>query len=663
MKLCPACGADIIDSTSMKQCSSCGSDLEMTKVTREKRRGDDNPDATIHDDRKNALDDTKPIVESDDLEVVHGGQAFWTEQEKASTAVSAASQTEGTRDVVDPTVTAEVKNPADSNAPTLNELADRRKSSRVKGNGQGAARSTPQRHPSDDRRKTGQNLEDTDASGVLVETSSVQPKTPKSMSSTGVRIVAKSPSIAYLEDNKLSIPGANWSAGQNLVIAGETYQLKRKKTQKSWAQPGLFTALFGLIVGCVITLLIVGSDPPDAKIVGLIRDEISGNLLAGVRIANREANQTVESNSEGVFIFEGLDEGVYTLVATDPIYGVSNTSVTISGDLATVLIGLQRPQVRLPPILPVQRRPSSSATISNSGGKVAKSSTRGKLAVSASETNAKIYIDGKTLGVGNSIYDKIRPGTRRIKVVRNGFKTWEKKVVIKSGKTTRIEPKLIPESAAEPVILSPGQYAFAGRNLLEQHHYAGAIEQFGLAIKGDEAPQFYAWRAEAYAGAGNVSAAESDFLRSVRLFQTARRPDLLEKMLEVAVATLPSSAILRMEMGDLMYGRRRLQGAETHYRKALELGHHAGSVYIGIGLTLYAGGDYVGAVRSWEYADEATGGSDTHVAGYLVLGHARLKHRASCRNLLKRLKTAPKVLSQFRAHPDWKRVQRLTGDG
>lgn len=657
MKLCPACGADIIDSTSMKQCSSCGSDLEMTKVSRRSHR---DADATIPDGRRNTLDDTKPILESDDLEVVHGDQAFWTEQEKGSSTVNAAPQAEGTQDAVKPTATAEVK---DSNAPTLHELADRRKSSQVKGYGQGRTKSKSQQQSLDDRRKTGQTLDDTDPSGVKVDASSVSQKPPRPVSPTGVRIVAKSPSIAYLEDNKLSIPGAHWSAGQNLVISGETYQLKRKKTQKSWAQSGLFTALFGLIVGCVITLLLMGSDAPDAKIVGLIRDEISGNLLAGVRIANQEANQTAESNSEGVFIFDGLDEGVYTLVATDPIYGVSNTSVTITGDLATVLIGLQRPHVRLPPILPVQRKSSPSATKSNSGGKAAETSTRGKLAVSASESNAKIYIDGKTLGVGNSIYQRIRPGTRRIKIVRKGFKTWEKKVVIKAGKTTRIEPTLIPESAAEPVTLSPGQYAFAGRNFLEQHHYAGAIEQFGLAIKGDEAPQFYAWRAEAHAGTGNVSAAESDFLRSARLFQTAQRPDLLEKMLEVAVATLPSSANLRMEMGDLMYSRRRLGESEKHYRKALELGHHAGPVYIGIGLSLYAGGDYDGAVRSWEYADKATSGSDAHMAGYLILGHARLKHRASCRNLLKRLKTAPDVLTQFRAHPDWDRVQRLTGDG
>lgn len=660
MTICPACGADIIDSAS-KNCSSCGSDLKVTKVSDRSQRDDDDTDPTISIGSTETLDDTKPILESDDLKVVHRGEAFWAEQEVPPAAAPSTAQTDSS---VEPTVIAKAEQDTEDHGLTLSDLARNRKNSPAGGFSEDDHRPQSNLDRPFDRGQANSLDEKTDPVEIKIEPGTVSHKTQGPKAHAGVTLVSKSPDIAYLEDNKLSIPGVIWTAGQNLVISGETYRLKLRTANKSWSQSGLFTALFGLIVGSVITLLLVGQGGSDSKIVGLIRDRITGNLLPGVRIALQEADQTAQSNSEGVFIFDDLEEGVYTLVATDPIYGVSNSKVTLSGDLATVLIGLERPQVRLPPIKPTKpATPPPSTATAKSGAKPVKSNKRGQLAVTASEPNAKIYIDGKTLGVGNAVYQKIRPGTRRIKVVRRGFQTWEKKVVIKGGVTTRIEPKLVPESEDAPVALSPGQYAFAGRNLLEQHHYGGAIEQFGLAIKGDEAPQFYAWRAEAHAGQGNVTAAESDFMKSVHLFQSAKRPDLLEKMLVVAVGILPSSSSLRMEMGDHMYNRRRLGDADKHYRKALELGHDAGQVYVGLGLSQYAGGDYDGALRSWEYSDSFTGGKGVHIAGYLALGHARLKHRTSCRKMLKRLMTDSEVLSQFRAHPDWERVQRLTGDG
>jgi tetratricopeptide (TPR) repeat protein len=118
-----------------------------------------------------------------------------------------------------------------------------------------------------------------------------------------------------------------------------------------------------------------------------------------------------------------------------------------------------------------------------------------------------------------------------------------------------------------------------------------------------------------------------------------------------------------MAYGDFLYSQRKLQDAVKNYRRALELGSDPTKANISIGLAQYAGGGFEEANTSWTLADEASGGVNPHVAGYLALSSARLQYRASCRNAVRRLRDYPDVLSQFRSHPDWDKVRHLTGEG
>lgn len=283
--------------------------------------------------------------------------------------------------------------------------------------------------------------------------------------------------------------------------------------------------------------------------------------------------------------------------------------------------------------------------------------------MTASVPNSKIYIDGKMLGVGNTVYSGIRVGDRAIRVEHDGFAPWVQTVTIKGGEVTRIEPKLAAEEPPPPETLTPEQYATAGRQMLEQRQYAAAAEQFTLAIKGAQRAQFYAWRADAYVGIKKLQAAESDFLAAMELFKDAGDLGKLDAMLERAVLVVPASASLRIGYGDYLYSQRQLQDAVKNYRKALELGSDPTKTNIAIGLAQYAGGGYEEANTSWTLADEASAGVSPQVAGYLALSSARLQYRASCRNAVRRLRDYPDVLSQFRAHPDWDKVRHLTGEG
>jgi hypothetical protein len=65
----------------------------------------------------------------------------------------------------------------------------------------------------------------------------------------------------------------------------------------------------------------------------------------------------------------------------------------------------------------------------------------------------------------------------------------------------------------------------------------------------------------------------------------------------------------------------------------------------------------------WRQADDLAEGADARVAGYLALAHARMQRRASCRDAVRRVVLDPRALDEFRAHPDWAKVRKLTGEG
>jgi Tfp pilus assembly protein PilF len=331
-----------------------------------------------------------------------------------------------------------------------------------------------------------------------------------------------------------------------------------------------------------------------------------------------------------------------------------------------VILELERPTEEIALITPPQKPqkpPPSSEKKQQAARKSGSSKKRGELAVTASVPNAEIYLDGKLLAVGNGVYSGIRSGKRTIRVVHDGFEPWEKRITITGGETARIEPQLATAEAPEPVLVSPEQHAAAGRKHLEARQYDLAMQQLSRAIEASPQPQFYAWRADAYVGMKKLREAEADFLSAVNLFAKANQDSRLDDLLSHAVLAVPGSPVLRMAYADYLYRHRRLVDAEKSYRRALDLGGDPVEAYIGIGLALYAGGSFDGAMQSWEQADDATGHSDPHLAGYLALANARLQYRASCRNAVRRLKDHPRVLEEFRGHPDWQRVRRLTGDG
>ena len=687
------CGSDILASDTGSKCSSCGGDLNAPS-------GPPDGDAQERNAEQNSgapskvLDDSQPIIHTD-LDVVQSGHAFWAESQKNKDeedtdpgGVPASKADPKTSDECEPepkkvfVFEAEASN---ADAPSLAELARRRKAQLIS---EGFAEPSSEirhdhvtRAPADteaakpgERSQEGSNesdedtvvtrrtvgMDDTDPSGVKAAAGLA------SVPVSGIATVAKSPDIAFIDDNKLAIPGVKWSSGEKVVVSGRTYELRRKIAKYPVSPREMLFGTGAFLGGLILAWMIsAGGNDPKAMLFGAVRAADSGKLLAGVTIALEETNETFQSDPSGMFYVNHIPDGIYTLIATDPIYGSTRKSVTVAGDATSIMMDLERPELALnrpepPPVKRVERpKPASETDTQQSSG----SKRRGELVVEATVSNARVFLDGKLLGVGNAVYSDIKPGKHRVEVKHDGFEPWQKTLTFTAGEVTRLEPDLRATQEAEPVRFSAEEYASQGRASIEAKNFRVALEQFAAAIKIEQRPQFFAWRAEAFVGLKDLSHAEADFIKAVELFRQSNQSSRLEGLVERAVLVVPASPALWLTRGQYMYSQRKLRDAEKSYRRALELGADPAQAHTGIGLTQYAGGSFQGAFDSWTLADEATGETDPHLAGYLALASARLQYRASCRDAVKRLSSNQDVLTQFRAHPDWDKVQRLTGQG
>ncbi len=86
----------------------------------------------------------------------------------------------------------------------------------------------------------------------------------------------------------------------------------------------------------------------------------------------------------------------------------------------------------------------------SSGAVITEPSEETSLTVNSNLSDAEIWINGKKVGTGEFSSGSVQPGRYRIKVTRDGYRTYETRVDLKEGKSERISAYL--KKAEKPVI-------------------------------------------------------------------------------------------------------------------------------------------------------------------------------------------------------------------
>lgn len=447
--------------------------------------------------------------------------------------------------------------------------------------------------------------------------------------------------IAYYHKSFIQITGTHTpQAGEELVIGERHYLLKPKKIDRKYAIAG-FSIVLALFLFFLGQQLLSPTVPGAGTIIGIVLDQDGRPFGAGTEISIPESGKKVASDAIGFFRFDKVPTGVYKLKYKRPdgSYGTETISV-VSDLITTITLGKHWSELAVPntDVASVmnQNQPVTSPvpqSIPSSGGpsetkKPAGGRESAAVKLQANVDDARLTVDGKTVGAGNLTYKNLESGSVMITVSREGYKSWTGNVLLKGGETYALNVTLERfDSNQQTPSYSAEDFYQSGQAMLTQGNSQAAVGDFTEAIDLNPkmAEAFYG-RARAHQLAETYGAAETDFVKAGELFSSQKRyetaRDAFDKALELNKKSLPAllnvaaltaqqgnqtrafelyNEVLKyendnfeanLELGKLYFTAGKNKEAEKRLRKANELNPQAPESYHYLMLNYFARDDF-----------------------------------------------------------------------
>jgi hypothetical protein len=196
-----------------------------------------------------------------------------------------------------------------------------------------------------------------------------QPSDPTSLD---IAKIKRSNGIAYLSGSNLSLAGGpKITPGDQIQIGESTYEVKLKPKNRN-EQYGLIGSV---VLAIFITLYFLGafSSSQHGTLVGLVVGYDS-RPISGQEVRIKETGDKFTTNSAGLFIFENLSEGIYTVeyLMDDEVIGEERITV-LSNETSTVRLSRNSSRSSSDAgTKPAARRKSAkAATVASSGNESA----------------------------------------------------------------------------------------------------------------------------------------------------------------------------------------------------------------------------------------------------------------------------------------------------
>lgn len=344
--------------------------------------------------------------------------------------------------------------------------------------------------------------------------------------------------VAFFYKRYIELVGSHeLRPSEDIVVGKKTYELKPKQIDPKILIGGA-ASIFVVLLIFIGSMIIGDSSQGHGNVWGIALDEYSQPLISKAKVKFPELGKTIDCNSEGFFVFKDIPSGTHKvqLLWGEEIIGENYTTVT-GNKLTTLTL---RPSEKYLAKFDKQSNTDSNTSASTTKNtennsnvtkvstqkktqKSKKSSTSkwAKLSLEANIDNAVISLDGSTIGAGNLIYSKLKPGDYQYLVKKKGYYSKSGSVTLKAGKTKKLEVILNPLSEEDlRKTFSSKDFYNSGLKANSEENYLFAIDEFTLAL--DKDPSFidaYKTRAETYNRLKDWDKAHDDYLRIAEISQ------------------------------------------------------------------------------------------------------------------------------------------------
>lgn len=459
---------------------------------------------------------------------------------------------------------------------------------------------------------------------------------------------------AYFKGSRIQFPsGTTFKAGEEVSLRNKTFILKQSK--RDLKTIGLYAAL-GFVV-FLLALVQIGRSRSGnylAPLTGVVVDSNTLQVLSDVKVTISELGKSVSTDKNGMFSFEMVPSGYYTVTAETPFF--SPSSVTVSHGSSQSVVGLavagagqnlyEETSVASNPVPQKQEEQDPTPV--------------GAIKVTTNVEQAEVYIDKKKKGVGSRKFSNLSEGLHTVIVKFDGYHPFEQSVSVTAGKTAAVSAELIKVAAEPPAEPTASEYADAGAKAAASGDWTSSVEQYTLALAKEKRPEFCIKRGEAQLNTGRKEDARKDFMTGANLYRSAGQATAAIQAYSQALALFPNDMAILRARGYACIDGGDYEGGLRDFQAASSLDENSYANQIGLGDAYSVLGNHKEAIKAYEKAEKLT---DKKADVYALLALANLSRGKDkdARKYYKKFQEAasPDQEQRYLSDPDWQRLKAL----
>lgn len=456
---------------------------------------------------------------------------------------------------------------------------------------------------------------------------------------------------AHFRHSRVKLPkGVKIKSGDELTINGRPFVLR----------PGgrdLATVMLYGTLAVVLLLLVVSQTvrrtggPSEMPAIGVVTDQNSGRVLADVEVTITELGRSVTTNDAGIFVFDLLPPGSYTLTAKTPFYKTAGLTFDHTGSVRSVV--------------PVELSESTLSAADGSELKEAESTKEkkiqyGDLKVITNLDNSEIFIDNRSYGKGSRTIRNVYPGKHKLVIKADGYETYSKTVRVNENGLTTIDAQLAKIKSDKPVEMSPEQYVAAGQSAFESGDFRKAVESYTLALLKEKNADWYYMRGQAYLKGNRPADAKKDFVQAGRIYMSDGKVTSSISAYTTALDLDPSNMMILRARGYAYIQNGVYDRALADFEQACEINDESYLNLVGRGDAYSAMGEYKDAIKYYKKAEEYTH-DKASVYALIALANLARGDEGDARKYYEKFieEATPEIEQKYAVDPEWQRLKQV----
>ena len=488
--------------------------------------------------------------------------------------------------------------------------------------------------------------------------SPVQEEMPEMESSPNVRSrpssekVPRSKGIAYFKKNDIHLSGGiKFRNGEEITYKGKTFVLKQK------ARDFKSILLFG-VLGLVIALLLASNFMkrtevnPYAPLVGVVVDATTQRILPDVKVTLDGLGKSVMSNANGMFLFDMVPNGNYTIKGETPFFKTASLSFSHSGDSHSLFC------LRMEEDVPTQKAEQKKETKPKTTP--AKIRKYGNIKFTTNVREAEIILDNKSYGSGNRTIKKVLEGKHKLVVRSDGYETYTGTIRVKRNRTASVDVELVKIEVEKPREPTAAEYAAKGDSVILVGDYQSAIRNYTLALEKVKDGRTYYKRGQAYLKAGRPDNAKKDFMRAGNYLASSGQVNSAVEAYTVLLDLAPADMKALRARGNAYIQNGDYQLGLADFKTACDLDSKNYLNQLGYGNAYSAMGKHKDAIKAYKKAEKLTDDKAEVYALIALTSLARGKEKDARKYYKKFLKSAtPDIEQKYASDPEWQRLKQV----